>query len=121
MTTESGDTSDEEYLYGKEGQTISTPPLVPAPEDSAPLSAEMAVLEVNEESFGMKIDEMPTVDTERSASDQEAVPVLSNESFKSPEPSTKAEAASLSPDNRVSVVQQSPPAAPVTNEGKLLR
>ena len=118
MTTETGDISDEEYLYGREGQTISTPPPAPT-QDSAPLSAEMAELEVNEESFETKTEENQSVDPERYASDQEAVPVPSNESFKSPDPSIKVETASLSPDTRVSVVQQSPP-APNTNEGKLL-
>ena len=120
MTTETGDTSDEEYLYGREGQDITTPPPAPPIEEPAPLSAEMAELDVNEESFTIKMKEISTVDPERSASDQETVPIPSNESFKSPEPSIKVETASLSPDNRVSVVQQSPPAVPNTNEGKLL-
>ena len=124
MATEAAD-SDEEYLYGREGQSIPTPPPVTALEESAPLSSEMAELEVNDNNTPREISEIPAdepepVEERPATTEPLPVPTPSNESILSLE-QIKAERASLSPpDNNIAVVLQSPPTALLTNEGMLL-
>ena len=123
MATEAAD-SDEEYLYGREGQNIPTPPPVTALEESAPLSSEMAELEVSDNNTPHELAEVPADEPEpveeRPTTEPLPVPTPSNESIISLG-QIKTERASLSPpDNNIAVVLQSPPTALPTNEGMLL-
>ena len=123
MTAAAAD-SDEEYLYGREGQDIPTPPPVTALEESAPLSSEMADLEVNDDNTPREIAEVPADEPEPveegPTTEPLPVPTPSNESVLSPRQINTGRASLSSPDDNAAVVLQSPPTALTTNEGKLL-
>ena len=111
MATEAVD-SDDEYLYGREGQNITTPPPEPEQEEAIPPSTEMAEVVIGDESLHNTMEEgaatpSPDEPGEDTLGDGHTAMVADTPTDSAAPELKPAEGGGLQ-DSHVPVIQQSP-------------